>query len=74
MKYIILCSLYNIFFHHLDNQAHHPLFVAVFLRNNLCNPSHLVALCNQSLVIVVDWQITYVVARYAVLVQPSQYG
>ena len=64
----------NILFHHLDYKSHHALFVAVFLRHNLCDPTHLVALCHKSLVIVVNGQITDVVARHTILVQSAQYG
>ena len=64
----------NFLIHHLDDEPHHALFVAIFLGNHLSNPPHLVPLCHQSLIFVIYGQIMDVCITYPIAMQSSQYG
>lgn len=61
-------------FHHFDNEPHISLGVAVFVCDVLRHPSHLVALCNQSLVILIDGQILHIAATDTISVHQAHEG
>ena len=66
----VYCSL-RLLFHHFDNEAHIPLGVAVSLCDVLRHPAHLVAIRNQSLVILIDGQILHITPRYTISVHQA---
>ena len=69
----LLCLLCR-FLHHLDNEPHISLCVAVSLSDVLRHPAHLVALCNQSLVILIDGKILHIAPRYTIAVHQAHEG
>ena len=66
----LLCLL-RWLFHHLDNQAHISLGVAVFVCDVLSHPAHLVTIRNQSLVILIDGQILHIAATDTIAVHQA---
>lgn len=66
----LLCLLCR-FFHHLDNEPHISLGVAVSLSDVLSHPAHLVALCNQSLVILIYGKILHITATDTISVHQA---
>lgn len=61
-------------FHHLDNEAHISLGVAIFVRYVLRHPAHLVAICDQSLVILIYGQILHIAATDTISVHQAHEG